>query len=1043
MTAKQEKTKALRINERKFVEEPLLEQLGGLGWEILDLEGSKQTPEESYRTDFVQVVMESVLRERLVEINPWLEEDQLDEVVHRITTYPSKSLIENNQYVQGLLWEGTSVSENRATGEKSPSVFYVDFNKRDRNRFIAVCQFKTRIPGTDKHIKPDVTLFLNGLPVAVIECKSPKCDDPTAEAIDQMMRYSEQRGYEGEGVPELFYANQVLVATSRQEARAGSITSHSEKHFYRWRDPYPKTLNELDHGSSSPNDQQRLVAGMFEPNNLLDIIRSYTLFTTNEEDQLIKIVARYQQFRAVKLAVKRLLDGSNKQERSGIIWHTQGSGKSLTMMFMVREMYCHPDLSDWKVVFVTDRTQLENQLSETGGGVGYSVKVASSIKDLKEKLSSDSSDLVMAMIQKFQEHDLSATFPVLNESPRILIMTDEAHRTQYDLLRANLDRAMPNAADIAYTGTPIEKTKKVFGDYIDKYTMRQAIEDEVTLEIVYEGRTYNAEVDDPAAMDQTFADVFSDYTLEERLQILGYASRQAYLEAEETIKAKAVDMVEHYVGQIFPNGYKAQVVAVSREAAVRYKNAIDDAFTTKIAALEADNPNKIDIERLKDLKTGVVISGAHNDLPHLLEHGDPSEHKKTIASFKLPFETEQNGIKGDVGIVIVNNMLLTGFDAPVEQVMYLDKVITAHNLLQAIARVNRIGGKGKDVGFVVDYVGVGHHLKDAIDAYDEEEQAEILGCLDSIEEEIGDLVTAQNKMKQFLSENGMTDFGDYDAFFDLFYDEDIRYQFILLYKEYTKALNAVFPRKEALDYLKDYNIVTEINVMAGAHFHDQRLSMKGIPEKLRAIADVYLKEKGVDQKIKPISIIHPDFEEQLGERKRTKTKAAEIEHAIRHHIEENEDDDPELYAEFSEIMAQIFEEEKDNWDAIYKKLEELRQQIKDAAKEPTFGLHRKKQMPFFRILRKELYGDGALNESEISGLVALTKDLFGLIETEIALTGFWNSAAARNKLQGEIQSTLLSEDYKDLPGIVKKRKAIISRFMELAESKSDTILYAA
>lgn len=180
----------------------------------------------------------------------------------------------------------------------------------------------------------------------------------------------------------------------------------------------------------------------------------------------------------------------------------------------------------------------------------------------------------MAMIQKFQERDLSATFPELNASPNILVMTDEAHRTQYDMLRANLDRALPNAADIAYTGTPIEKTKKVVGDYIDKYTMRQAIEDEVTLEIVYEGRTYNAEVDDPRAMDQAFADVFSDYTFEERLQILGYGSRHAYLEADDTIRAKARDMAQHYVSQIFPNGYKAQVVAVSREAAVRYKAAL-------------------------------------------------------------------------------------------------------------------------------------------------------------------------------------------------------------------------------------------------------------------------------------------------------------------------------------------------------------------------------------------------------------------------------------------------------------------------------------
>ena len=409
---------------------------------------------------------------------------------------------------------------------------FVDFNHRDNNRFIAVCQFKVRILGTEHHIIPDIVLFLNGLPVVVIECKSPKVKDAIPEAIDQLLRYSEQRGAKGEGSAPLFYYNQIVIATCRQEAKFGTITTHSEKYFYRWADPYPRTVDELDHGGSGPNDQQRLVAGMLDRDNLLDLIRTFTLFSTNDKGETIKIVGRYQQFRAVKLAVKRLLEGKNPRERSGIIWHTQGSGKSLTMMFMVREMYRHAQLSNWKVVFVTDRTQLEGQLSETSQSIGFTVKVADSIKKLKELLRADASDLVMAMIHKFREADLTETFPELNPSPHILVMTDEAHRSQYAMLGANLDKGIPNAARIGYTGTPIDKTERVFGDYIDKYTMRQSIDDGVTLEIVYEGRTHNAEVADQAGMDTAFADVFSDYNLQQRLEILGYGSREAYLEAE-------------------------------------------------------------------------------------------------------------------------------------------------------------------------------------------------------------------------------------------------------------------------------------------------------------------------------------------------------------------------------------------------------------------------------------------------------------------------------------------------------------------------------
>ncbi|WP_241392562.1 type I restriction enzyme subunit R domain-containing protein [Rippkaea orientalis] len=226
-------------------------------------------------------------------------------------------------------------------------------------------------------------------------------------------------------------------------------------------------------------------------------------------------------------------------------------------------------------------------------------------------------------------------------------------------------------------------------------------------------------------MDNAFEDVFSEYNLSERLQILGYGSRDAYLEAHSTIAAKAKDMVQHYLDHIFPNGYKAQVVATSREAAVRYKQHIDEALVEAITQLQQFNPHGLNLDVLKKLKTDVIISGGHNDLPHLKAHSNPTQHENTIKSFKLPFDAEDEGITGDMGIVIVNNMLLTGFDAPVEQVMYLDKVIQSHNLLQAIARVNRVGGIDKDKGFVVDYVGIGHHLKDAIDNYDEREQKEI------------------------------------------------------------------------------------------------------------------------------------------------------------------------------------------------------------------------------------------------------------------------------------------------------------------------------
>ena len=590
--------------------------------------------------------------------------------------------------------------------------------------------------------------------------------------------------------------------------------------------------------------------------------------------------------------------------------------------------------------------------------------------------------------------------------------------------------------------------------------MRESIDDGVTLEIVYEGRTHNAEIPDQEGMDATFADVFSEYNLQQRLDILGYGSRNAYLEAEPTIEAKAKDMVRHYLTHVFPNGYKAQVVATSREAAVRYKKHLDAALTETIAKLEKSNPNGLDLEQLGKLQTDAVISRENNDLPHLKAYADQTRHERSIKSFKKAFRSEDEGVSGDMGILVVTNMLITGFDAPVEQVMYLDRVITNHNLLQAIARVNRVEGDTKDKGFVVDYVGIGHHLKKAIDDYDEREKNEVIATLSFPEEELRDLKTSHTAIMALLEQHGLTDLTDHDAFYDVFYDEDLRFDYMQAFKKFTKCLNLVFPARQALAFMDDYNALSAINILAGKHFRDKRLSMKGIPPKLRAITDTYLESKGIDQKVKPISILDEDFQKNVDQRSRTKTKAAEVEHAIRHHLDVELDDDPDLQASFAEALAQIFQDFQDNWKRIYEELEKLRQRIVNANKEPTYGLHRKKQMPFFRMFRRELFDVdmlknanalkvaeaspryGLSEDDKISHLVALTQSVSLVVERELKLVGFWEAIPARNKLRAEIQKILLQESFGKLPNMTKKYKTIISRVMEIAEKNNDTILYA-
>lgn len=723
-------------------------------------------------------------------------------------------------------------------------------------------------------------------------------------------------------------------------------------------------------------------------------------------------------------------------------------------MFMVREMKLRTELMPWKIIFITDRTQLEEQLAETGQNIGFTIKTANFInpkptpngQSLKELLSNDNSDLVMAMIHKFQENgELNGLeiFPELNKSVRILIMTDEAHRSQYSLLAANLDRALPYATHIGFTGTPTDKSEKKYKDYIDRYTMRQAIEDGVTLEIVYEGFTHNAEVEDKKGMDDKFADVFSEYNLTERLQILGFGSRDAYLDSANTIREKAVKMVDHYVEHIFSGGFKAQIVANSRIAAVNYKKAVDEALQVKIAELKIHNPMRVNIPLLEELETAVVISPKHNDEVQLKAYTNTDYHRKSIKRFKLPFDKtdeEDHAINGKVGIVIVNNMLITGFDAPIEQVLYLDRVIVAHNLLQAIARVNRIGPEGKDKGFVVDFVGVGHHLKRALDTYADKELREIIDCISDDEAELNELIEAHKHIWGYLKELGLDDLSDSDAFFDVFYDEDIRFEYIKRYNRLTTGFNTVLPRKEALDYFHDWKAFTEINALALRHFRDGRFSMKGIPPKLRKIADEFLISKGIEQSVAPISIIADDFQQNVKARKRQKTKAAEVEHAIRHYIDINIDEDPELFASFAQALEEILKNFKGNWKAIYEELEKLREKIRNREKEETFGLDRKKQMPFFRIFKAELFDNRDLTEDEIARNVNLTQHVVNLVARELKLIGFWDSTPAQLKLKEDLQKLLLSPDFITIPAMRNKYKVLLSRIMELAKTNHFRII---
>ena len=450
----------------------------------------------------------------------------------------------------------------------------------------------------------------------------------------------------------------------------------------------------------APSAQEVLFEGMLSPKNLLDLVQSFVVFERDAATgRIIRKVCRYQQFAAVNKAIERARKAKKPTDRGGIVWHTQGSGKSLTMLWLALKLRRDPAHENPVIVIVTDRKDLDDQITKTFHACGFpNPERAESVRDLRALLTSSTGKTILTTVQKFQElqeagdeskRKAREEYPLLSEASNIFVLSDEAHRTQYGGLAANLRKALPNACFFGFTGTPIDKkdrsTIQTFGSYIDTYTIEQAVADGATVPIFYEGRLPELRILGNT-LDAIFDRVFADRSDEEREAIKKkYATEGSIAGAPKRVEAVCLDLIEHFTKFIRPNGFKAQIVSVSREVACLYKETLD---------------------RLNAPQSAVIISGTNKDDDRLVGHHKSEEDRKELIERFLKKEDP-------LQVLVVCDMLITGFDAPVEQVMYLDSPLREHTLLQAIARVNRTAD-GKTYGLIVDYWGVSEALQEAL-----------------------------------------------------------------------------------------------------------------------------------------------------------------------------------------------------------------------------------------------------------------------------------------------------------------------------------------
>jgi type I restriction enzyme R subunit len=682
--------------------------------------GPEISPEGEYpeRMFYTDVILADRLRDALTRINPGVPRDAIEEAIRIVEVPQSPSLLVNNRAFQRMITDGIDAEYRTPAGENRTAkvwLFATEPERVEENDFLVVNQF-TVVENGEK--RPDVVVFVNGIPLAVMELKSASNEEVgISEAYNQVQTYKSS-------IPSLFTYNSFMVISDGVNARAGTLTADAER-FMMWR-----TIDGSDVAPTSVPQLEVLIKGMFEKKRLMDIIKHFVLFQTDGE-KLTKILAGYHQFHATNKAIASTERATETEgdRKIGVVWHTQGSGKSLSMVFYAGKLVLTMD--NPTIVVVTDRNDLDEQLfttfSKSQDLLRQTPKQAADRKHLRELLAVESGGIIFTTVHKFSTENDEDTYPELTGRKNVIVMADEAHRSQYGFqaeMVANektgeadvkygyakyMRDALPNASYIGFTGTPVELSDKntpaVFGDYIDIYDMTRAVEDGTTVKIYYESRVarLNLSESERPIIDSAYEEIteYQEVTQKERLKSK-WARLEALAGSEKRIKAIAKDMVAHYEQRQQGMFGKAMIVVMSRRIAIDLYKAIIE--------LRPDWHSDDDSEG----KIKIVMTGSSSD---------PEEWQKFIGTKRRReyFAKRMKDLNDPLQIVIVRDMWLTGFDVPSMSTMYIDKPMKGHNLMQAIARVNRVF-RDKPGGLIVDYIGIADMLKSALQQYTENDR---------------------------------------------------------------------------------------------------------------------------------------------------------------------------------------------------------------------------------------------------------------------------------------------------------------------------------
>lgn len=1060
-----------RFNEKYLSQIPAIQLLINLGYTYLP--PGKILQERRNRLS--NILLEDILCNQLKEINRiyykggeyLFSEENIQSAVQKLKNVKYDGLLKTNEKLFDLLTLGTSLEQVIEGNVKSFNLNYIDWRRPERNIFHVTTEFSVERSRSSETIRPDIVLFINGIPLGVIECKSPKVD--VMQAVSQCIRNQTD-----EYIPRFFIFSQLLLGTNKNAALYATAGSNA-KFWFIWKELHdkksviakkvnsPLSVNDKNllfredfalarsyfdaleaEGNRLITAQDKAIYSLCRPERFLELIFKFIVF-----DAGIKKIARYQQYFVVKSTLNRIRHVDHHGRRKGgIIWHTQGSGKSLTMVMLARNLALDPLVPNPRIVLVTDRDDLDKQLGNTFAACGLDPKRATSGRNLLELVAERKASIITTLIHKFDKALNIRKYK--DSSKEIFMLVDESHRTNFGTFAARMRQMFPNACYLGFTGTPLLKKEKnnfvKFGSLIDPpYPVTQAVEDGAVVPLLYEGRHVEMK-QNKKAIDLWFERHTQGLSKEQKADLKRkYARAEMLNKADQVIYMRAFDISEHYRKNWQGTGFKGQCVAPSKAAALKYKEYLDETGYVTSEIVMSPPDAREGYEEVDDEPADAVVRFWKKMMKR---YGNEAEYvKQIINQFK-------NGENPEILIVI--DKLLTGFDAPRNTVLYLCRILREHTLLQAIARVNRIHEK-KEFGYIIDYASILGELDTALTMYSALEgfdESDLDGTLKSVNEEIEKLPQRYSELWDIFKE--VKNSYDEDAYEVLLSDDALRAEFYEQLTEYAKTLAIAFssesfienvPEEKLNEYkatLKRFqSLKTSVRIR-----YAEAIVYKDYEPKIKKLLDTHIQANEVLQLNKPVNIFDnkmfmevKDNQGVYGSKSRG-AKADAIAHATKRVITEKMEEDPAFYQKFSKLIQKAIDDFKAKrlsdleylnivYDIRDKVVNKEHDNVPDNLKENEDAMaYYGVLLPFFEQIN--------LKKNNCEKIVTHMALAVQSILTRHRKVHFWDDKDAKNKVINEIDDYLYDE-IKQKKGIelsIEQMDEIIRTTMKVARHRS-------